>query len=202
MKKVLVHTGIMLATICFVAVFSTSTYASHQREILWDKSYKENESIPVLQERVFLALDNSIALLASTIDAQVAFGEAEADEDFTLNGTIAYRYDYLMYRLFELNKLDQRIKEELAAGESTFVSGVTPVSVIQKHRAVSAEYTQRMTSFMDSLAGLKQAVRIQDVREELNTMQRSMGEIKSTAGLFQDLPSKPYRQVSATVIPR
>jgi hypothetical protein len=202
MKTIWVHTGIVLSTLCLLAVFSTTTYASHQRELLWDKSYKDNESVPVSQERVFTALDNSIASLASTIDAQIQLGEAEPDDDFTLNGTVAYRYDYLMYRIYELMKLDKRIKADLAAAERSLVPGITPVSVIQQHRTMSDGYAQRMTSFWDSLAGIKQAVRIKDVRDELNTLQHSTGELKATAGLFQNLPSKPYREASINVQPR
>ena len=198
MKIRWVHTGVALATLCLMAAFSGSAFASHQTELLWDQSYKANEAIPVLQDRVFMALDNSITILSSTIDAQLELGEAKPDDDFTLNGTIAYRYDYLMYRLYELMKLDRRIKQELAEGEKSFVYGITPVSLIQQHQTVTAEYNQRMTDFMDSLTGIKQAVRIKDIREELNALQRSVVKVKTTAGLFQNYPFKTFRSASAS----
>lgn len=202
MKKSLVHTGIVFATICLVAVFSTSAFASHQRELLWDQSFKANESIPVVQEKVFKALDTSIASLARTIDAQVQMGEAQVDDDFTLNGTIAYRYDYVMYRIYELMKLDNKIREELASGEKALVAGITPVSVIQRHQAVAVEYTQRMSTFAESLTGIKQVVQIKNLREELRTLQHSLTGVRATASLIQDMPSKPIQSARVDMTTR
>ncbi|MBI5198244.1 MAG: hypothetical protein HZA19_06520 [Nitrospirae bacterium] len=203
MKKTWVQTSVTFAIICLVAaVFSGSAFASHQTELLWDQAYKSNESIPVLQDRVFMALDNSIAMLASTIDAQLELGEALPDDDFTLNGTIAYRYDYVMYRIYELMKLDRKIKEELASGEKSFAAGITPVSVIQQHQAVAAAYHERMTDFLNSLTGIKKAVLIKDVREELDSLQHSVAQVKKTAGLFKDYPSNSFRSASVNVTPR
>jgi phosphoglycerate-specific signal transduction histidine kinase len=149
-----------------------------------------------LQQRVFQALDSSITVLASTIDAQIELGEAQPDDDFTLNGTIAYRYNYLMYRLSELMKLDQKIRQELAQGEQALAADITPVSVVQQYQAVSSEYDNRMTSFVGSLSGVKQAVQVHQLREELDSLQHSVDGVKKTSTIFQNLPSKHYQEAS------
>jgi hypothetical protein len=202
MKSFWFHRGVAFAAICMtMAIFSSSALASHQKELLWDQAFKSNDSIPVSQERVFMALDNSIATLASTIDAQLELGEAQPDEDFTLNGTIAYRYDYVMYRIYELMKLDGKIQQVLAEGEKSFVPGITPVSTILRHQTIAAAYQERMNAFYDSLDGIKRAILIKDVREELNLLKRSVASVKKTAGLLEDYPSPSFRRASLNTTP-
>src|SRR4030066_2502560 len=116
MKKLLTT-----SLLSFSLILSTTVvFAEDLDKITWNSILPEETNISLQQKQVMKGLEVTLAELNSVIDRELKNNTITNDTDFTVNEDVALVYDYLMYRIFELIKVDNKIREELLAQEVSF----------------------------------------------------------------------------------
>ncbi len=118
------------------------------------------------------------------IDENIRNAKISNDTDFTLNKDVSLVYDYLMYRIYELMKMDRKIKEDFAAQEKSFEKGIVSSDVMHQYFAMKENYEKKGAIFFSYLDSFKRAVFVRDLKAEIKQLKSSIGELRSVMNLY------------------
>src|SRR3972149_4184170 len=142
-------------------------FAGDIDKITWSSILPEETNISLQQKQVMKGLEVTLTELNSVIDRELKNNTITNDTDFTVNEDVSLVYDYLMYRIFELIKVDHKIKEELLAQEVSLKNTDVSMDVVRKHFSVKEEYENKEATFFTLVDKLRHAVYIKDLRAEV-----------------------------------
>jgi len=183
-KRYLILSIVISVALLLLGVSVDISVAEDGQELAWYTILPSESDLSIQQQRVVRSLDITLTELESVIDKGLKSRQISADTDFTTDGDVALVYDYLMYRIYELIKVDRRIREDFAAREASLKEEHVPRSVLQQHYAIKDAYEKRVSAFLSSLDGLKRSVLIKDLRSELKKMRTSLAELKPITNIY------------------
>src|SRR3990170_8942995 len=180
MKKLLTT-----SLLSFILTLSTTiVFAGDLDNITWSSLLPEESNISLQQKQVMKGLEVTLEELNSVIDRELKNNTITNDTDFTVNEDVALVYDYLMYRIFELIKVDNKIKEELLAHEVSLRNTDVSMDMVKKHFSVKEEYENKETSFFTLVDKLRHAVYIKDLRAEARNVQSSLKDLTTAMNRY------------------
>lgn len=169
----------------FILVLSTSiVFAGDLDKITWSSILPEETNISLQQKQVMKGLEVTLAELNSVIDRELKNNTITNDTDFTVNEDVSLVYDYLMYRIFELIKVDHKIKEELLAQEASLRNTDVSMDMVRKHFSVKEEYENKEATFFTLVDKLRHAVYIKDLRAEVRNVQSSIKDLTTAMNRY------------------
>ncbi len=169
---------------------TTSVFAGDIDKITWSSILPEKSNISLQQQQVMKGLEVTLAELNSVIDRELINNKITNDTDFTVNEDVSLVYDYLMYRIFELIKVDNKIKEELLAQEASLKNTDVSIDMVRKHFSIKEEYENRETTFFTLVDNLRHAVYIKDLRAEVRTVQSSLKDLTTAMNRYSSYRSR------------
>lgn len=175
---------ILFLSMMLVALPAINSFAGEGEKIAWSTILPEESNISLQQQRVVNTLEMTLMELDSVIGKNIKEGKISDDTDFTLNRDVALVYDYLMYRIYELMKMDRKIKEEFAAQERSFDRDDVSSDVVRKYYTMKEDYEKKGASFFSSLDTFKRTVFVKDLRAEIKKLKGSIGELRSVMNLY------------------
>ncbi|OGW60037.1 MAG: hypothetical protein A2Y48_00525 [Nitrospirae bacterium RIFCSPLOW2_12_42_9] len=170
--------------IILITFFSINTFAGEVEKISWNTILPENSNISQQQQRVVNSLEITLLELESVIDRSIKEGSISYDEDFNVNGSVAIVYDYFMYRIYELMRVDRKIKEELYIQENTIKEGYASIDEIRQYYNLKNDYEKKITPFFSSLDKFKRIVLVNDIQSEIKNLKSSIGELRYALNLY------------------
>lgn len=180
MKKLLTT-----SLLSFILIISTTVvFAEDLDKITWNSILPEETNISLQQKQVMKGLEVTLAELNSVIDRELKNNTITHGTDFTVNEDVSLVYDYLMYRIFELIKVDHKIKEELLAQEVSLKNTDVSMDVVRKHFSVKEEYENKETTFFTLVDKLRHAVYIKDLRAEVRNVQSSIKDLTTAMNRY------------------
>src|SRR3989304_5702472 len=84
----------------------------------------------------------------------------------------------------ELNKVDNKIKEELIAQEASLRNTDVSMDMVRKHFSVKEEYENKETTFFTLVDKLRHAVYIKDLRAEVRNVQSSIKDLTTAMNRY------------------
>ena len=153
-----------LLSFMVLTLSTTIVFSGDLDKITWSSLLPEESNISLQQKHVMKGLEVTLSELNSVIDRELKNNNITNDTDFTVNEDVALVYDYLMYRIFELIKVDNKIKEELLAHEVSLRNTDVSMDMVKKHFSIKEEYENKETSFFTLVDKLRLAVSIKDLR--------------------------------------
>ncbi len=185
-----------LASILCVMLITLSTvtsFAGEGEKIAWSTILPEEGNLTLQQQRVVNSFEITLNELDSVIDEKIKEGKISDNTDFTSNKDVSVVYDFLMYRIYELMKVDRKIKEDLVAQERSFYDDNVSSDVVRQYYTVRTDYERKGASFFSSLDSLKRAIFIKDLWAEIKNLKGSVGELEAMMNLYSS-----YRIASAS----
>ncbi len=182
LMKRLLTTSLLSFTV--LSLSTTIVFAGDLDKITWSSLLPEESNISLQQKHVMKGLEVTLEELNSVIERELKNNKITNDTDFTVNEDVALVYDYLMYRIFELIKVDNRIKEELVAQEATFRNNEVSMDMVKKHFSVKEEYENKEVIFFSLVDKLRRAVYIKDLRAEVRNVQSSIKDLTSAMNRY------------------
>lgn len=174
---------LMLIT-TLVTLSTVNSFAGEGDRIAWSTILPEESNISLQQQRVINLLEITLIELDSVIDENIRNTKISDDTDFTLNKDVSLVYDYLMYRIYELMKMDRKIKEDFAAQEKSFEKGTVSSDVMHQYFAMKEDYEKKGAIFFSYLDSFKRAVFVGDLKTEIKKLKGSIGELRSVMNLY------------------
>ena len=181
MKKLLTTS---LLSFMVLTLSTTIVYAGDSDKITWSSLLPEESNISLQQKNVMKGLEVTLSELNSIIDRELKNNIITNDTDFTVNEDVALVYDYLMYRIFELIKVDNKIKEELLAQEVSLRNTDVSMDMVRKHFSIKEEYENKEASFFTLVDKLRLAVYIKDLRAEVRNVQSSLKDLTTAMNRY------------------
>src|SRR3990170_5842153 len=181
MKRVLTTS---LLSFLALSLSTTIVFAGDLDKITWSSLLPEESNISLQQKQVMKGLEVTLAELNSVIDRELKNKTITNDTDFTVNEDVSLVYDYLMYRIFELIKVDNKIKEELIAQEASLRNTDVSMDMVRKHFSVKEEYENKETTFFTLVDKLRHAVYIKDLRAEVRNVQSSIKDLTTAMNRY------------------
>ena len=181
MKKLLTTS---LLSFMVLTLSTTIVYAGDSDKITWSSLLPEESNISLQQKNVMKGLEVTLSELNSIIDRELKNNNITNDTDFTVNEDVALVYDYLMYRIFELIKVDNKIKEELLAQEVSLRNTDVSMDMVRKHFSIKEEYENKEASFFTLVDKLRLAVYIKDLRAEVRKVQSSLKDLTTAMNRY------------------
>ena len=173
-----------LLSFMVLTLSTTIVYAGDSDKITWSSLLPEESNISLQQKHVMKGLEVTLSELNSVIDRELKNNNITNDTDFTVNEDVALVYDYLMYRIFELIKVDNKIKEELLAHEVSLRNTDVSMDMVKKHFSIKEEYENKETSFFTLVDKLRLAVYIKDLRAEVRKVQSSLKDLTTAMNRY------------------
>ena len=181
MKRVLTTS---LLSFLALSLSTTIVFAGDLDNITWSSLLPEESNISLQQKHVMKGLEVTLAELNAVIDRELKNNNISNDTDFTVNEDVALVYDYLMYRIFELIKVDNKIKEELLAQEVSLRNTDVSMDMVRKHFSIKEEYENKEASFFTLVDKLRLAVYIKDLRAEVRNVQSSLKDLTTAMNRY------------------
>ena len=173
-----------LLSFIVLTLSTTNVFAGYLDKITWSSLLPEESNISLQQKHVMKGLEVTLSELNSVIDRELKNNNITNDTDFTVNEDVALVYDYLMYRIFELIKVDNKIKEELLAHEVSLRNTDVSMDMVKKHFSIKEEYENKETSFFTLVDKLRLAVSIKDLRAEVRKVQSSLKDLTTAMNRY------------------
>ena len=173
-----------LLSFVVLSLFTTIVFAGDLDNITWSSLLPEESNISLQQKQVMKGLEVTLEELNSVIDRELKNNTITNDTDFTVNEDVALVYDYLMYRIFELIKVDNKIREELLAQEASFRNNNVSMDLVKKHFSIKEEYENKEASFFTLVDKLRLAVYIKDLRAEVRNVQYSLKDLTTAMNRY------------------
>jgi len=173
-----------LLSFMVLTLSTTIVFSGDLDKITWSSLLPEESNISLQQKHVMKGLEVTLSELNSVIDRELKNNNITNDTDFTVNEDVALVYDYLMYRIFELIKVDNKIKEELLAHEVSLRNTDVSMDMVKKHFSVKEEYENKETSFFTLVDKLRLAVSIKDLRAEVRKVQSSLKDLTTAMNRY------------------
>ncbi|MCC6544092.1 MAG: hypothetical protein IT392_06245 [Nitrospirae bacterium] len=167
-----------------LSLSTTIVFAGDLDNITWSSLLPEESNISLQQKQVMKGLEVTLEELNSVIDRELKNNTITTDTDFTVNEDVALVYDYLMYRIFELIKVDNRIREELLAQEASFRNNDVTIDMVKKHFSIKEEYENNEASFFTLVDRLRHAVYIKDLRAEVRNVKYSLKDLTTAMNRY------------------
>lgn len=158
---------ILFLSIAILTFFSVSSFAGNEEKIAWNTILPEEDNLSLQQQKVVNGLEVTLSELDAVIDKKIRSGEITKDTDFTTDGDVALVYDYLMFRIYEITKVDKKITVEFNANEDMKVN-----------------YEKTGANFFESLDNFKRAVYVSDIRAGIKDLKESINDIRSAMNLY------------------
>ena len=182
-----------LLSFIVLTLSTTNVFAGDLDKITWSSLLPEESNISLQQKHVMKGLEVTLAELNAVIDRELKNNNISNDTDFTVNEDVALVYDYLMYRIFELIKVDNKIKEELLAQEVSLRNTDVSMDMVRKHFSIKEEYENKEASFFTLVDKLRLAVCIKDLRAEARNVQSSLKDLTTAINRYSS-----YRNMLAS----
>ena len=173
-----------LLSFVVLSLFTTIVFAGDLDNITWSSLLPEESNISLQQKQVMKGLEVTLEELNSVIERELKNNKITNDTDFTVNEDVALVYDYLMYRIFELIKVDNKIREELLAQEASFRNNNVSMDLVKKHFSIKEEYENKEASFCTLEGKLRLAVYIKDLRAEVRNVQYSLKDLTTAMNRY------------------
>jgi len=173
-----------LLSFIVLTLSTTNVFAGDLDKITWSSLLPEESNISLQQKHVMKGLEVTLAELNAVIDRELKNNNISNDTDFTVNEDVALVYDYLMYRIFELIKVDNKIKEELLAQEVSLRNTDVSMDMVRKHFSIKEEYENKEASFFTLVDKLRLAVCIKDLRAEARNVQSSLKDLTTAMNRY------------------
>ncbi len=173
-----------LLSIMLITLFAVNSFAGEGEKIAWSSILPEDSNISLQQQRVINSLEATLIEFDSVIDENIHDGKISYDTDFTLNKDVSLVYDYLMYRIYELMKVDRKIREEFAVQERSFEKGVESFEAVRQYYTMKANYEKKGSSFFSALDSLKRSVFVKDLKAEIKNLKSSVEDLRSVMNLY------------------
>lgn len=174
---------LMLST-TLVTLSTVNSFAGEGDRIAWSTILPEESNISLQQQRVINLLEITLIELDSVIEENIRNGKISNDTDFTFNKDVSLVYDYLMYRIYELMKMDRKIKEDFAAQEKSFEKGIVSSDVTRQYFAMKEDYEKKGAIFFSYLDSFKRAVFVRDLKTDIKKLKSSIEELRSVMNLY------------------
>ncbi len=158
---------LIIFLIAILTLFSAISFAAEGEKIAWNTILPEENNLSLQQQRVVSGLEVTLFELESIIDKKILNGEITKDTDFTTDGDVAIVYDYLMFRIYELTKVDRNIKVEFTGQEG-----------------IKLDYEKAGANFFNSLDNFKQAIYVSDIKSGIKSLKDSMRDLRSAMNLY------------------
>lgn len=178
------YCSILLLSMILVTLSAAISFAETGEKIAWNTILPEEGNLSLQQQRVINTLEMTLTELDSVIDKNIHSGRITYDTDFTLNKDVSIVYDYMAYRIYELMKVDRRIKEELAAQEKALKNDSVSSEAVRQYYSMKTDYEKKGKRFFSSLDSFKRAVLIKDLKAEVKNLRNSIGELRSVMNLY------------------
>jgi len=171
---------------CFILVilFTLNSFAGETEKIAWSTILPEDSNIFLQQQRVISSLETTLIELDSIINKNIHDGTISDDTDFTLNKDVSLVYDYLVYHIYEIMKVDRKVREEFAVQERSFEKGTESSDAVRQYYVMRADYEKKGESFFSSLDGFKRAILVKDLKAETRNLKSALGELRSAMNLY------------------
>ena len=171
---------------CFILVilFTLNSFAGETEKIAWSTILPEDSNISLQQQRVISSLETTLIELDSIINKNIHDGTISDDTDFTLNKDVSLVYDYLVYHIYEIMKVDRKVREEFAVQERSFEKGAESSDAVRQYYVMRADYEKKGESFFSSLDGFKRAILVKDLKAETMNLKSTIGELRSVMNLY------------------
>jgi len=173
-----------LLSFVVLSLSTTIVFAGDLDNITWSSLLPEESNISLQQKQVMKGLEVTMEELNSVIERELKNNKITNDTDFTVNEDVALVYDYLMYRIFELIKVDNKIREELLAQEASFRNNNVSMDLVKKHFSIKEEYENKEASFFTLVDKLRLAVYIKDLRAEVRNVQYSLKDLTTAMNRY------------------
>lgn len=158
---------ILFLSIAILTFFSASSFAGNGEKIAWNTILPEEDNLSLQQQKVVTGIEVTLSELDSVIDKKIQRGEITKDTDFTTDGDVAVVYDYLMFRIYELTRVDRKIKVEFNVNED-----------------IKLNYEKTGANFFNSLDNFKRAVYVSDIRAGIKNLKESIRDLRSAMNLY------------------
>ena len=171
---------------CFILVilFTLNSFAGETEKIAWSTILPEDSNISLQQQRVISSLETTLIELDSVINKNIHDGKISDDTDFTRNKDVSLVYDYLVYHIYEIMKVDRKVREEFAVQERSFEKGAESSDAVRQYYIMRADYEKKGESFFSSLDGFKRAILVKDLKAETRNLKSALGELRSAMNLY------------------
>ncbi|MBI5192977.1 MAG: hypothetical protein HZA08_05990 [Nitrospirae bacterium] len=153
--------------VAVLALFSAISFAGEGEKIAWNTILPEENNISLQSQKVVTGLEVTLFELEAIINKKMLDGEITNDTDFTTDGDVAIVYDYLMFRIYELTKVDRKIKTDFTAQED-----------------MKSDYEKTVADFFNSLDNFKRAVYVSDLSAGIKNLKESMKGLRSSMNLY------------------
>lgn len=181
LRKVL---QVTISCLMFVISFTLTSFAGETEKITWSSILPEDDNISSQQQRVINSLEATLIELDSVINKNIQEGKISADADFTRNKDVALVYDYLVYHIYEVMKIDRKVREEFAVQERSIEKGTESSDDVKQYNAMKRDYEEKGESFFSSLDGFKRAILVKDLKAEAKNLKSAIGELRSVLNLY------------------
>ena len=184
---------IAISCLMFVIFFTLNSFAGEAEEVAWSSILPEDNNISFQQQRVINSLEATLIELDSVITKNIHEGKISDDTDFTQDKDVSLVYDYLVYHVYEIMKVDRKIREEFALQESSFGKVTEASDVVKQFHIIKTDYEKKGKNFFSSLDGLKRAILVKDLKAKAKDLKSTIGELRSVMNLYSS-----YRIAIAT----
>lgn len=181
MKRFL-KTSLISAVVVSLSI--TTVFAGDLEKITWSSILPEESNLSIQQQQVMKGLEVTLAEFESVIDREIKNNKITTDTDFTVNKDVSLVYDYLMYRIFELIKVDNKIREELVVQEISLKNTDVSIDMVRKHFSIKEEYENKEAVFFTLVDSLRHAVYIKDLRAEARNMKSSLKDFQTAMNRY------------------
>lgn len=184
---------IAISCLMLVIFFTLNSFAGEAEEVAWSSILPEDNNISFQQQRVINSLEATLIELDSVITKNIHEGIISDDTDFTQDKDVSLVYDYLVYHIYEIMKVDRKIREEFALQESSFEKVAEVSDVVQQFHIMKGNYEKKGKNFFSSLDGFKRAILVKDLKAKARDLKSTIGELRSVMNLYSS-----YRIAIAT----
>ena len=184
---------IAISCLMLVIFFALNSLAGEAEEVAWSSILPEDNNISFQQQRVINSLEATLIELDSVITKNIHEGKISDDTDFTQDKDVSLVYDYLVYHVYEIMKVDRKIREEFALQESSFGKVTEASDVVKQFHIIKTDYEKKGKNFFSSLDGLKRAILVKDLKAKAKDLKSTIGELRSVMNLYSS-----YRIAIAT----
>ncbi|OHE56812.1 MAG: hypothetical protein A2Z47_13570 [Thermodesulfovibrio sp. RBG_19FT_COMBO_42_12] len=184
---------IAISCLMLVIFFTLNSFAGEAEEVAWSSILPEDNNISFQQQRVINSLEATLIELDSVITKNIHEGKISDDTDFTQDKDVSLVYDYLVYHVYEIMKVDRKIREEFALQESSFGKVTEASDVVKQFHIIKTDYEKKGKNFFSSLDGLKRAILVKDLKAKAKDLKSTIGELRSVMNLYSS-----YRIAIAT----
>ncbi len=184
---------IAISCLMLVIFYTLNSFAGEAEEVAWSSILPEDNNISFQQQRVINSLEATLIELDSVITKNIHEGIISDDTDFTQDKDVSLVYDYLVYHIYEIMKVDRKIREEFALQESSFEKVAEVSDVVQQFHIMKGNYEKKGKNFFSSLDGFKRAILVKDLKAKARDLKSTIGELRSVMNLYSS-----YRIAIAT----